>query len=729
MPGSTQKLRTDDPEKLPRNPAYRQQKATTSGRLQAASYAVTILLSAFLLSQVQLIMGKLLLPRFGGGPWVWSTSLLVFQLLLLTGYGYAAFLCTRFSPRLQGIIHLVLLLSRGAGLAVVAMRLTFPFPIGRNEMSTSTDNPVWRITLLLLSAVGAQCLLLSSTSPLLQNWFNRRFRTSPYRLYALSNLGSVLALLSYPVLVERLWALSMQGWIWNVGYGAFLIAAGTCAVLSIQDTVLPEAQHQRPSKVKIQKLSQTQPVLIWLALAACSSMMLLATTNLICQQVAPVPLLWVVPLSLYLLSFILCFDHSRWYRREIFCPVYLVTALLALKFLPVYSEISVSLLVGIFCAALSAVCIVCHGELARAKPEPQHLTLFYLMVGAGGALGSAVVVLLAPHIFDRYWEFQIALLGCGILGTIALLRDRRSWIYSLQLGGIILTAAVLTLVVGAFYFTNELLDWEGRGDIVISRSRNFFGVKTVLREQDDVTLVHGHTLHGLQYSDPARRGEPTIYFGRESGVGLLLEQYPRVAGRPNLRVGIIGMGVGTLAAYGKTGDYFRFYEIDPAIVDLSRGDQPTFSFVQGSQAQSDAVLGDARIVMQEELAQGEQQQFDVLVVDAFSGDTIPVHLLTREAMELYLRYVRGPECVVAFHLSNSALDLRPVVESLARTYHMNSLEFDTPPTIRPTWILLANDPAVLRLPVLAAQGHPVDTAPLPQPWTDQFSNLYQLLHW
>ncbi len=699
---------------------------------QVFTFAFTVLLSAFLMFQVELMMGKFLLPRFGGGPSVWNTALLVFQLLLLSGYGYAAFLSTRFSPKLQGIIHLCLLTISGLTVGLVIVTRHSPFAPGPSWMPRNTDNPVLEITALLISAVGIQCLLLSATSPLLQSWLSRKHNV-PYRLYALSNLGSLVGLLAYPVLVERVLTLPAQTWFWTAGYALFLLLASACAVfrmrrLSEPTQGLPLRPGKGRGKTNLQD-TRRRPRILWLALAACSCTMLLATTNLICQQIAPVPLLWVVPLALYLLSFVICFDHERWYQRGVFYPFYLVLALMALKALPSYSEISITRLVVIYCFTLMAICMVCHGELARLKPAaPEQLTSFYLMISAGGALGSAAVVVLAPLVFSRFWEFQIALLGCAVLLVIVVLRDRSSWAYRFSLGMPVLVIAVIVLGAGTYRFTGKLLDFEGEGDIVAARSRNFFGIKSVLNEEAQTVLVHGHTLHGLQRSDPATHNEPTMYYARQSGIGLLLDNYPRAA-EHEMRVGVIGMGAGTLAAYGRNGDYYRFYEIDPQVTAFSLGAHPPFTFVQSSAAHVDVVIGDARVKMQEEVSSGRLQNFDVLVVDAFSGDSVPVHLLTREAMALYLQQLRDPQSVVAIHLSSTDLDLRPVAESLARSYGLASVEVDTPPEVAPVWVLMSRDVAALRLPALDAVAHPVPVTQEVRTWTDDYSNLYQLLKW
>jgi hypothetical protein len=454
--------------------------------------------------------------------------------------------------------------------------------------------------------------------------------------------------------------------------------------------------------------------------------MLLATTNIICQQVAPVPLLWVLPLALYLLSFILCFDHPGWYRREVFLPLYVALAYMALVALPSYNQIRLVQVVLILCSALFVVCMICHGELARSKPPVEQLTSYYVVIAAGGALGSAFVALLAPLIFDRFWEFPAGLLGCGVLLALAMLRDRQSWVRRKPYGFPVVASAAVLLGIGAFYLIERPLEHEFQGALVLKRTRNFFGVKTVVQKPTLAGLFHGRTLHGEQSLLPASRNLPLMYYSHASGVGLLLDQFPRSADHPNLRVGVVGMGVGSLAAYARDGDYYRFYEIDPAVVQLSSDSIPYFTLIQSSAAKIDIVEGDARIRLQEEFSRGESRDFDVLVVDAFSADSIPVHLLTREAMQLYLQRIRSPQSVIAFHLSNSSLDLRPVMASLARTYQLAGIEVRTPADVDPLWVLLSRDPAALRLPGLAADGKELQVS-REIAWTDDYSSPYQLL--
>jgi hypothetical protein len=654
----------------------------------------------------------------------------MFQLLLLAGYGYAAFICAKFEPAQQARIHLTLLAISAAGLAILAYWWRSPiFPAFSSKFRPSA-NPVGQILLLLLCAVGLHTIVLSATSPLLQKWFSAGTSEAlPYRLYALSNLGSMLGLLSYPFLIERFLTLSTQAWLWAGGYAIFVVSAALCSwpQLNRRAVELPLVLPKAVSKSRRKKAEATRPRILWLLLAACGSTMLLATTNLICQEITVVPLLWVLPLSLYLLSFIVCFDHARWYRREIFHPLYLVLAIGAFAALASYGQIVTKLLI-VFCLALLTVCMVCHGELARLKPEPRHLTSFYLMISLGGALGSFLVVFLAPVLFARFWEFQFALLGCGVLLFITLVRDRGSWAHKIPGGWLIAVGGAMALVIGATVYTLQLREKEGYGPYVHKRMRNFFGIKAVDHNDIGLYLVGGRTLHGLQNSDPATRFEPTIYYERRSGIGLLLDSFQRPDNQ-GLRIGVIGLGVGTLAAYGHPGDYYRFYEIDPDVVSLSRGDAPLFTFLKGSAAKTEVVLGDARIMMQEEADRRDWQKFDVLVVDAFNSDSIPVHLLTREAMDLYLRQLRGPESVIAFHISNNSIDLPPLMAAFRDAYHLTAMQVHGTDAnnIENRWALLARDSRNLQVPTLACAGHALDTTRRVRLWTDDYSNLYELL--
>lgn len=697
----------------------------SKGRFSTFAYSVTIFLSAFLLFQVQLIEGKYILPRFGGSPSVWNACLLIFQVLLLAGYGYAHILSTRLPAQTQTRVHLTLLALSLTVLTVLAYRWRSPITPGEWKPAPG-GNPVWQLTLFLATCIGIPFFLLSTTGPLLQAWFSRVHARSPYRLYALSNLGSLLGLVTYPLFFERLLTLHSQSWLWAAIYGAFLIACAVCAQ--------GFTSHQKPSAIpsKAPAVDQTgrpsrPAIALWIALPACASAMLLATTNLITLDIAVVPLLWVLPLCMYLLSFILCFQSDRWYKRGIFHSLYVVAFLLVLHELSAPFGSNVPAQVGSLCLVLFAVCMVCHGELARSKPVSSQLSTFYFMLSAGGALGSGFVVFIAPRIFHDVGEFAVALLACGGLLLTVVMLDKSSWFHQKRLYRAGALLAVILLMVQGYRYEMAWIPLESRGTVRI-RVRNFFGVKSINEDGMATWLVHGNTLHGVQLKDPARRREPTQYYNSLSGVGLLLNNYPRPlnpAGQPRaLRVGLVGLGAGTLAAYGHPGDYFRFYEIDPQVADFSLSASPVFTFLKDSPAAIDVVMGDARLSLADEAEKGQLQKFDVLVLDAFSSDSVPVHLLTKEAMALYLRHASGPDTVLAFHLTNRSLDLRPVVAGLSREYNLTAAQFVQPPVTE--WLLVSANPKMLALPALAEHSRPLDVRTIPL-WTDEYSNLLEVL--
>jgi hypothetical protein len=772
------------------------------GGTKILKFALTIALSAFLLFQVQMILGKFLLPLFGGTPAVWTTCLLCFQVLLLLGYSYGHVLGSAKSGRLQGRVHAALLLASLGLVGVLWVKWGSPLTPGAEWRPQPNDNPVTKILELLAVTVALPFFLLSTTGPLLQRWLSvSGGKRSPYRLYALSNAGSLLGLLSYPFLLEWSLTLKHQAWMWSCGYIAFAVL-GTAIAWRHADANSGQdfPQLQNAEYWEVAQTPGTLRNLLWMGLSACSTTTLLASTNLLCQDIAVIPLLWVVPLSLYLLSFILTFDSNRWYRRKIYWPLYFLVLGAAMKTTFNKGSGETIFLIMLYCVTLFTVCMVCHGELARSKPEPRQLTGFYLMVALGGALGGAFVVLVAPHVFLGLWEFHIGLIGCGLLLTTAYLYERRKpvadkvpvttgrpdqwpehgmWTVALivllaflipQLGRLIPNFDNWPIIDHEYYtgpliVLGYLLWWATRsakqngtktaqasaiewkpvatllllglfgvfaysytqlgGAHALFRERNFFGAKYVEDNVDSVTLVSGSTVHGFEYKDPGHRHTPTSYYREESGVGRLLRDYPRgKVGGDQLRVGLIGMGAGTLAAYGRSGDVYRFYEIDPAVIALSAGANPYFHFVQDSAARVDTVLGDARLSLENEAERGELQKFDVLVVDAFSSDSIPVHLLTREATGVYLRHMRGRNGVLAFHVSNRYLNLDPVIVGLGQAYGLSASKVRINSS---EWILLCANPEMFRLPDLEGVATPVRLRKKPVLWTDDYSNLFEVV--
>ncbi|MCA9052580.1 MAG: fused MFS/spermidine synthase [Planctomycetaceae bacterium] len=681
-------------------------------RLASWLYALTIFVSAFLLFQIQPLISKCLLPWFGGTPNVWTTCMLFFQAVLFGGYLYAHVLTQKFRPPVQALIHLLLLLA-----TVLALQI-LPGDEGKPDPGRS---PVGQILFLLTITVGLPYFVLSTTGPLLQSWFSRSLPgQSPYRLYALSNAGSLLALVSYPFLFEPLIGMTAQAAWWTLGFGVFALLCGGCAwaVSKVQAPVVAE---------EVVSLGESRPRLTlgrglgWFALAMTASVMLLATTNQVCLDVAVVPFLWVVPLGLYLLTFIVCFEREQWYSRKLFGLAGALAMVLTTFLL--MQEAATSLLAQVTTAfgAMFLCCMVCHGELVKRKPGPESLTAFYLIISAGGACGGLFVGLIAPLIFPLYLEMHLSIAICCGLALWVYLQEKREregrteWIF--RFGSV---ATVLGVAVALQVQADDILD---RAAAV---RRNFYGVLRVEHEQADdpeqhvVTLRYGRILHGLQFAAEQKQRLATTYYGPGSGIGRVVARLQ--AERPRLRIGVVGLGVGTLATYGREGDVVRFYEINPDVIALAR---EHFTFLADSPAEVEIITGDARLTLEREPA----QEYDLLVLDAFSGDAIPTHLLTEEALDVYRRHIR-PDGVLAVHISNLHFDLRPVVASLAEQCGLAArlLLFSGDHASGQTgslWFAAAGDAGLFDDPRLKeiAGGLPDQKSH----WTDDFSDLFTLL--
>jgi hypothetical protein len=721
-------------------------------------------------------------------------------------------------PARQRAIHLgVIAVSLAVLLWLVAVWGSPLLPDGRWRPE-AVDAPIARLLGLLAMSVGVPFFVLAATAPLLQTWF--RFthpRQSPYRLYAVSNLGSLLGLISYPLALEVLASLRLQSYLWGAGYLVFATGIGVCALLL--------GNHSGPASSPPEPEAAERPeplrYLLWFGLAACASTLLLAITNHLCQEIATLPLLWVLPLSLYLLSFILCFDSSRWYSRRFYFPALIVS--LALITLQLHSGPGSHLLVQIALStlALFTSCMVCHGELVRLKPPDRHLTSFYLSITAGGVAGALFVTLLAPLVFTGYWELGVGLWACTALTVVVLVRDPESvlhrgsalsavailaaaalvlvfvvaerlpteavyralealgnWAYVLPAAGVLLALLLpqalarvrrlrdrfgnhvrtrmqseprwaswpltgllprsprLAAVLGAlvFFGVSQILVAQAHLHGVVSASRNFYGTLAVVDEHPDDPerhqhkLVHGRIVHGLQYQTGERRRLPGAYYGPNSGIGLAIAHHPRRRTGQAMRIGVIGLGAGMLAAYGRHGDRLRFYEINPDVIRLAAGPQALFTYIADSPATVDVVAGDARLVLERKLATGTRQGFHVLALDAFNSDAIPVHLLTSEAFAVYLQHLDAENGLLALHITNQHLDLHPIVGRLARLHGlaMWMVVDDSDSAWHNTWVLLSRNPAAIdpALDKVVPVGADYTRAPL---WTDDYSNLLQIL--
>ncbi len=540
---------------------------------QALVFAAGVFVSAFLLFQVQPLISKAILPWFGGTPSVWTTCMLFFQVLLCLGYAYAHVLTSRLSLRWQGTVHVAVLALALAVLNVLP---------GDQWKPAGDESPALQILLLLAASVGLPYFILSSTGPLLQRWFTFAFPgRSPYRLYSLSNVGSLLALLSYPFVFEPALTMPAQSTVWSAGFWLFAVLCSLCALQVArvgQDSIGQGTTAGLSSSANDPKRAASatavgdssvhrSPMGLWFLLAMVGSTMFLAITNEVCQDVAVVPFLWVVPLSLYLLTFILCFDSRRWYWPRFYAlATAFGVAFLCLLVISHEGKLSIFTQALLHFGLLFCSCMLCHGELARRTPDPAHLTTFYLIVAAGGAAGGLFVGLIAPLIFPQFWELYIALLAC-VLIAVPVGFTEQGWLGEGKrppLVGVVAAISLLTLV--GVVFAEALTRYSSS----IAITRNFYGVLNVDVDsiEDTLVLYHGRIIHGVQYRDPALRRIPTAYYGVESGIGRTLNTLHGLRGP--LRIGVVGLGVGTLAAYGQPGDVIRFYEINDDVIRLAR---------------------------------------------------------------------------------------------------------------------------------------------------------------
>ena len=675
-------------------------------------YACTVFLSAFLLFLVQPIIAKQILPWFGGSASVWTTCLVFFQALLLAGYTYSHWSARSLRHRRQAIVHIVLL---------VASCLVLPIIASPDWKPQGNEDPGLRIVLLLGATVGLPYLLLSTTGPLVQVWFARNLSRVPYRLFALSNLGSLIGLLAYPFAIEPWVSTRVQSFVWSAGYVTFAILCAVSAWLSRHADPVAGAYDDSNATAKAGQDAGNQerpPTLanrlMWLVLSATGSMLLLAVSNHICQNIASIPFLWIVPLSLYLLTFVFVFDTNGWYVR----PVFLVLAGAAIIGMgATLTSLDLKLVIAVHLAGLFVLCMVCHGELSLARPAPRYLTGYFLSISAGGVIGGLVIGFGAPHALIGYFELGIVLV---IVALLLILRTRTS---------MFLAPAAFAAVAGfgIYYSYNQIAAYD---DSMVASSRNFYGTLRVrdLGGPDEIrTLNHGAIRHGGQIRQPVeKRRLPTTYYGNDSGIGAAILALQ--ARRPTVRVGVIGLGTGTIAAYGRPGDTFRFYDINTQVIDFA---QRYFTFLGDSKAKVELALGDARLSLERE----PPQQLDVLAIDAFSGDSVPAHLLTAEALDVYARHLK-PDGVLMFHTTNRYLELAPVVRMVAESRGMAAALIEHEPTdaqeenellSNSDWVIVTRDLSVMKLPEIAVRVKEIALPPGATLWTDDYNNLFRVL--
>ena len=765
-------------------PVHTDETSERTGGVTLVSFGVAIFTGAFLLFLGQPLVGKYILPWYGGGPGVWTTCLLFFQAALLAGYAYAHLLCTFLSPRRQALLHGILL-----GVAL----LFLPIAPGASWRPRAGDDPVLSILLLLTATIGLPFVVLSATGPLLQRWFSLvRPGVSPYRLYALSNAGSLLALLAYPAIVEPRLTRAAQADAWSIGLAFFATACAICAA-RVWRSASDVPVDIPASPAGTAERDEPGDALFWVGLPAIASILLVSTTNRLCQDVAAMPLLWVLPLGVYLLSFIVCFDHAAWYARGPFTGLACGGVVVTWHLLASGNSAPLRLQLLGHLLTLFAACMVCHGELYRLRPGPSRLTGYYLAIAAGGAIGGLAVAVVAPVLSNddhelplglwmmlvalgalsfRHRSRSIALFAAlGTLVAVALLPLLRSvcnhgrpiaaeaaaflpvaapWVAGFALLFVVCLCDVwrrvlappwrpaaggfLMLLAGAAGTAFMLLE-RNAADRPVLRSRNFYGTLEVLEPPvdlpDDVhrLLVHGATTHGLQLISPGRTGIPTTYYATTSGVGRAIHSLEAGDGWFEPRsIGLVGLGVGTIAAYAREGDTLRIYEINPAIRDIATS---RFSYLDQCPGEIEVVMGDARLTMEREIAEGHRQEFDLLALDAFSSDAIPVHLLTREAWDIYLAHL-APGGILAVHISNRYLDLAPVVERLADHFGLAVVSVNDPGgdewwAYGSTWMLVSRDAAAFDREVIAAVADPCGAGAGCPLWTDDFASVWSII--
>jgi hypothetical protein len=670
--------------------------------------AATILAGALLLFEVEPLIAKAILPWFGGSAQVWTTCLLFFQAALLAGYLYAHVLTTRVPPRWQWRIH--------AGLLAVSL-VFLPIIPAEHWKPMGGENPLPLILGLLTTTIGLPFVLLSATSPLVQAWLARPVEGEvrpPYRLFALSNFGSMVALLSYPVLVEPYVPAHLQATGWSMLYAGFAVICSLTAWRYRDGTPAPREKTDHPS---------WGMRALWFFLAAAPSGLLLAMTNFMLQNIAAIPLFWVVPLALYLASFILAFNNLKWFSLPAWYMLFVLALGVAVATTAGFFSNHGLLMLPVLSAVLFVICCVCHGELSLARPEPKHLTEYYLIISTGGAAGGLFVAAVAPTVFNATYELPILLPLTALIVLAAAGRHYREWT---EMHPNLLALCGL-LVVGAAGWMMAKTAYSYQSDSVFL-TRNFYGAlrvqDTALTETNPIVvrrLLNGTILHGLEVKDPRFRRTPLTYYARPSGIGRVITA---VGAHGPITVGVVGQGVGTLAGYGRAGDTYRFYEINPAVDRIARD---LFWYLSTNPARQSVVIGDGRLSLEREPRQG----FDVLAIDAFLSDSIPLHLLTREAFSLYWRHLK-PDGVLAVHVSNRYIALAPVIaqDAAARGMVARSVDVFNDPDhgmTRSVWVLVTRRKDLFQSGELA--NLPIEPVPPDlRPWTDDYSAIWSVLN-
>lgn len=701
------------------------EKGQAAGFFRNWYFSITIFFSSFLLFQIQPIMGKFILPWFGGTSTVWTTCMMVYQALLLGGYMYAHTL-SGLSIRKHVRLHLAVLSVSFVVFACLWMQWKTPITPGQNWQPVDSSLPVMRIVTLLLACIGLPFLLLSSTSSLVQKWFSiLNPGKSPYGFYMISNIGSMLALVSYPFVFEPHLRLETQAVLWSVMYLVYIVICTSCIVIVYRKGKLlgspdvPPAGSVAAAALKAdEKMPAIKTQFAWLLLSLFPCILLLSTSTEMTQNIAPIPLLWILPLALFLLSFIISFSPISRPLYWLYIPLVLVSSFLTLLVLKDGPRFGLIPAIVVFSVALFSSCMLCNTVLYSLRPTPVHLTRYYVVMALGGAIGGIFVGVVAPMLFNNYYEFKFGLIFACILGVIVMGGQKQLWVRFIRMPMVFVSVIVIVLL---FLSATHVPSHS------IYRSRNFYGQVTV-RSIDGPhgwvrhSLVHGNIAHGIQIQNSPIEFKPVSYYAKEGGIGYAMQRFSL---RP-LRIGVIGLGAGMICTYAEENDYVKFYEINQDVVDVATN-PAYFSYISHCQATVDISLGDARISLERELKEGHPQKFDVLLIDAFNADSVPVHLLTKEAFKLYLAHV-APTGLIVVNVSNTYIDLVPQIWAQKKYFDLDGAVIRARKNYKKctdasTWVLLSRDSSFFLMPSIQEAAVNATRVPQVEIWTDDYSSL------
>ena len=686
-------------------------------------YFISVFISAFLVFQIQPIISKIILPWFGGGASVWTTCMLFFQFFLLVGYLYAYVLTKMSKVKYQIVVHLACL---------ILSLFLLPYNIQDVQNTLISGPPTWSVLKVLFFGLGFPYLILSANTPLLQHWFTSETSGSnPYRLYAISNIGSFLALISYPVIIEPFMPLDWQLKLWSGIYWLFVLIVGWIFFIVLKHN--NKDKHCIPQPAINPKVGYFR-LILWFLLSALGVVLLVSTTNALTQNVPPVPFLWLAPLAIYLLTYVMAFSNLAIYVRSLWLPFFMLLSFVALLIYFIGGQFDIITQLFIYLLILLCGCMICHGELNSLKPKQGNTTLFYLVLSAGGVCGSILVSFVAKSLFDEFIEFPLAIFSVLVLATVSLWwgKQFQPVIANSSIDGvtnkhlsILATVSAIVSLVWLFAFTKLNIQYQ---QYDIAKGRNFYGILTV----KDITegkvnerrLIDGTTSHGSQSLPLSKSAVPSSYYRPGTGVQMVIDE---LSSDSTLQVGIIGLGVGALAAYGKLGDHYTFYEINPLVADFA---VQYFSYLDSTEAKVDVKLGDARVTLQNQLDVGLKNTFDLLIIDAFSGDLIPTHLMTREAFLLYQQHIKS-QGALALHISNRHLSLLPVIMHHSNSLNLQVMLFETPGNGNEhdaQWVVLTNNSLLTQSPKLTSRQTVMTNEEYKSVlWTDDYSSLLPIL--